>query len=355
MRSLLLTALCILSSTLGVEAGIVWLAKHYDFGLMKEAAGPKEGNVAFVNMGPDEVVVTDAKPSCGCTGVFFPDEPISPGDTAVISFVYNPKGRPGKFDKSIRVYIGENEVHRIGISGNVLGTPESLSLFYPVEAGSLRLSEPSVGGGEMTHGSTHTFFVNVYNQAPDSISPVVECSDPALTVSLSEPRLGPGDIASLSFFFNSRKVAETGDVEIPVTLRSDSESEDTLIIPFRIRVTPDFSRLSTEEVDRGPRCYVAPSTIDLGIVGAARHEFSFLIENQGKSPMRVIRISSPTGQPKIELDKKPDKIKAGKSATVHAGVDLSSVSPGPFRIPIEVSTDDPLHPARKISLVGIIE
>ncbi len=60
---------------------IVWLEKEYDFGLMKEEAGPKTGSVRLVNTGPEEAVITGARPSCGCTGVAYPDDPIAPGDT----------------------------------------------------------------------------------------------------------------------------------------------------------------------------------------------------------------------------------------------------------------------------------
>lgn len=72
---------------------IVWLEKEYDFGLMKEEAGPKTGSVRLVNTGPEEAVITGARPSCGCTGVAYPDDPIAPGDTVKFSFTYNPLGR----------------------------------------------------------------------------------------------------------------------------------------------------------------------------------------------------------------------------------------------------------------------
>lgn len=79
-------------------------------------------------------MITGARPSCGCTGVAYPDDPIAPGDTVKFSFTYNPLGRPGRFEKSIRVYIGDFDTATIRIRGNVLGTPESLSTLYPVEA-----------------------------------------------------------------------------------------------------------------------------------------------------------------------------------------------------------------------------
>ena len=126
---------------------IVWLEKEYDFGLMKEEAGPKTGSVRLVNTGPEEAVITGARPSCGCTGVAYPDDPIAPGDTVKFSFTYNPLGRPGRFEKSIRVYIGDFDMATIRIRGNVLGTPESLSTLYPVEAGPLRLFEKRMAAG----------------------------------------------------------------------------------------------------------------------------------------------------------------------------------------------------------------
>ena len=80
------------------------------------------GRVRFVNTGGEPVVITGARPGCGCTGVEYPHDPIEPGDTAVISFTYNPAGRPGAFEKSIRVYIGDNTTERVMIRGTVLGT-----------------------------------------------------------------------------------------------------------------------------------------------------------------------------------------------------------------------------------------
>lgn len=202
---------------------IVWLEKEYDFGLMKEEAGPKTGSVRLVNTGPEEAVITGARPSCGCTGVAYPDDPIAPGDTVKFSFTYNPLGRPGRFEKSIRVYIGDFDIATIRIRGNVLGTPESLSTLYPVEAGPLRLSEKRMAAGEVTYGKTRHFFLNGYNQTADTIRPSWVSDDPSLSVSSSSEAVGPGDIVTLSFYFNSRQRTEMGPLEIPVRIISDSK------------------------------------------------------------------------------------------------------------------------------------
>ncbi|MDE6027237.1 MAG: DUF1573 domain-containing protein, partial [Muribaculaceae bacterium] len=321
-----------------------------------EEDGPKKGSVKFLNTGPDPIAVSGARPSCGCTSVDFSDEPVAPGDTAVISFTYDPLGRPGKFDKSIRVYIGENDSYKIGIVGNVLGTPESLTQFYPYEVGPLRLSDLRLNAGEMTAGNSRNFFIRAYNQTLDSVSPAWVCSDPALTVSCSEKKIGPGDIAVFALFFNSGAVKEMGDTEIPITIIPDSADKNspTQQIDFVAKVTPDFSKWTPDQVNNGPRCYLIPDKLDVGILlGDGSKTLCTLIQNQGKSKMNVLRIVPKSDA--ISVKKKPSVIKPSKTEEVKLSIIPKKLPEGPFNIPVEILTDDPLHPIRILSIVGIKE
>lgn len=345
----------ITAGAVSASADIVWLEKTYDFGLMKEADGPKSGSVRFVNPGPDPVAVAGARPSCGCTSVDFSDEPVAPGDTATISFTYDPYGRPGKFDKSIRVYIGENDSYKIGIIGNVLGTPESLTQMYPYEVGPLRLSDLRINAGEMTSGNSRNFFIRAYNQTLDSITPEWKVENPALVVNCSEPKIGPGDIAVFALFFNSGEVSEMGDLSIPFTIYPDRNDKSTAQeVEFVAKVTPDFSKWTPEQVDNGPRCYLLPNKLDVGILtGDGSKAISFLIENQGKGKMNLFRIA--TKSEAVSLKRKPTQIKPSKAEEVKLSLLVKKLPEGPFNIPVEVITDDPLHPVSILSIVGIKE
>lgn len=337
------------------EAEIVWSRSTYDFGLMKEVAGPATGSVSFVNKGPGEVVITGARPSCGCTSVEYPEDPIAPGDSARISFTYDPTGRPGKFEKSIRVYIGENDTYRIGIKGNVLGTPESLQQFYPYASGDLRLSDTIISAGEMKYGAARNFFINAYNQSPDSISPKWSVSNPALRVSCSDKKMGPGDIVSFGLYFNAGDVKEMGEVEIPVVFSYDPEDgSQTQTVIFRANVTPDFSKFTPEQIDNGPRCYPIPERIDLGILmGGKQKEFCSIIHNQGKERLNVLRVT--VKDKAIKIKDKPSSIKPGKKGDLKFMIDVKALPAGPFNIPVDILSDDPLHPVRTVHVVGIKE
>ena len=57
----------------------------------------------FTNVGSEPLVITGVQASCGCTTPQWPKEPINPGESSVITAVYNSKGRPGSFNKAITI------------------------------------------------------------------------------------------------------------------------------------------------------------------------------------------------------------------------------------------------------------
>ena len=162
----------------------------------------------------------EARPTCGCTDASYPEEPVAPGDTAVIRFTYDPTGRPGRFDKSIKVRFQDGKRMSVKIRGNVLGTPESLEQFYPVDAGALRLSDSKVMAGTLEAGKTPSLFVNAYNTLNDSVTVAARCDEKSMKLKLSGNRIGPGDVVTLAMYFDTRAYGNYGPVSIPVTIIS---------------------------------------------------------------------------------------------------------------------------------------
>ncbi len=79
----------------------------------------------FKNTGKEPLILTNVKASCGCTTPQWPREPIMPGQEASIKAVYNSKGRPGNFNKSITVTSNDSEAPTqvLYISGMVKPAP----------------------------------------------------------------------------------------------------------------------------------------------------------------------------------------------------------------------------------------
>lgn len=74
----------------------------HDFGKIKEGIIATY-DFTFSNTGNQPLLLTDVRPSCGCTTPEWPKEPIQPGKTGTIRVKYNSAGRPGNFSKSITV------------------------------------------------------------------------------------------------------------------------------------------------------------------------------------------------------------------------------------------------------------
>jgi hypothetical protein len=81
---------------------ILWLDSAKDFGTIAE--GQKvDVSFRFRNTGSSPLVITQVRPSCGCTVADQPKEPIAPGAEGHISATFNSVGHPGVNHKTLFV------------------------------------------------------------------------------------------------------------------------------------------------------------------------------------------------------------------------------------------------------------
>jgi len=57
----------------------------------------------FKNVGKTDLIITDAKASCGCTVADYPKNPISPGGSGIIEVKFNSEGKKDFQNKSVTV------------------------------------------------------------------------------------------------------------------------------------------------------------------------------------------------------------------------------------------------------------
>lgn len=332
---------------------IEWLTTTYDFGAFKEIEGPRTGTVKGVNRGDSPAMINRVRLSCGCTSESHTEDLVQPGDTAFVSFTYNPIGRPGRFQKTVKVYTGtDNRITTITMRGTVIGAPETLQTTYPFEAGPLRLSETTVDLGKVRYGTSRHHFLTAYNQTADSVRPHWNNNHDNVDFAIAEPVVAPGDLSTFSIYLNTRDLTEMGPVEYEIPLYPDTGMDNPVSITVRAEIEPDTSRLTPEEVDNGPRCSLLPRVIDLGeLTGDQPVKFRFTVSNEGKSKMRVTRVNA--RDRRVVIKRIPVNINPGKSGEAEGTLSAGSLDEGAFRIPVEVYTDDPLHPVSVINVTGI--
>lgn len=74
----------------------------HDFGVIKQGS-KVEHNFKFTNTGSNDLIITNAKGSCGCTIPEYPKEAVKPGEAGEIKVSFNSDGKSGEQTKSVTI------------------------------------------------------------------------------------------------------------------------------------------------------------------------------------------------------------------------------------------------------------
>lgn len=100
---------------------MVFEAEEFNFGTIKQGESVTH-EFSFTNNGKDDLIITNAQGSCGCTVPQYPKEAIKKGATGTIKVTFNSAGKMGLQDKTVT------------ITSNAKNSPRILHLKGTVEA-----------------------------------------------------------------------------------------------------------------------------------------------------------------------------------------------------------------------------
>ena len=91
----------------------------YDLGKVKQNV-PATATFIVTNVGKEDLLIDEAKPTCGCTISDYTKSPIAPGKTGVIHATYN-AANLGHIDKTLTIkFNGVDDIKSIKLTGEVL-------------------------------------------------------------------------------------------------------------------------------------------------------------------------------------------------------------------------------------------
>ena len=351
----------VLASVAQPEA--TWLERSHDFGPLMEQDGKVTCHMRLTNTGTEPLIIVKAQAGCGCTAVTYPESPIQPGDTVAVGITYNPSGRPGQFTKQVLIFT--NTIPRRTIletSGNVIPTAATLDKQYPLSAGSLRISQPTLPLGEIIRGKNKTEFMSAYNASTDTILVSVTGGNDHLRPALVPDTVPPARVSALTVHYLSGKAPLWGlntDI-LTITCRPlrqpSTATAGTADVQVMAQVIESF-----EDLTEGQRHDAPVASVDCGerldfetIQATTTVTRSFTITNKGKDELMIRRLWVPDGEG-ITVTANRTEIKRGKSADVTVTVDTSRQQGDLLNVPLTVMTNDPVTPRLTIRLVGIIE
>ncbi len=110
MKKLVLTLVFTLLTIVAVMAGgksdLTFVTTTHDFGTIRADKGSVTAKYEFTNTGTEPITIINVtNGGCGCTKPEYPRKPIAPGKKGVIKITFNPAGRAGEFNRSVKVKV----------------------------------------------------------------------------------------------------------------------------------------------------------------------------------------------------------------------------------------------------------
>ncbi|MEL6195218.1 MAG: DUF1573 domain-containing protein [Bacteroidota bacterium] len=84
------------------RTNVDFVSEEYNFGQV-ESGDKVPHKFKFTNTGASDLVITNVKPSCGCTTPSYSTDPIAAGESGYIDVVFNSAGKTGVQNKTITV------------------------------------------------------------------------------------------------------------------------------------------------------------------------------------------------------------------------------------------------------------
>lgn len=105
------------------ETEMTFVTEKHDFGTIVQ--GDKVVyDFKFKNSGNSDLVITDAKGSCGCTVPEYPKDAIKPEESGVIKVSFNSTGKSGKQTKSVTLFCNIKEGKKVLHINSNIEVPE---------------------------------------------------------------------------------------------------------------------------------------------------------------------------------------------------------------------------------------
>jgi len=289
----------------------------HDFGQVPEAGGEISYTFEFTNTGKAPVIITDVKSSCGCTTPEWTKQPVLPGKVGTVKAIFDPKDRPGVFDKEITVSTSAEQV-KLKISGEVLPKTKGVADLYPRVIGALRLKSLNIPFANIYNTATPTDSLPVANIGSENLT-LTFGNVPAHVTLIARPQvLKPNEKGVIVCTYNASKKNDWGYVTDKVSLLLNGSAMKGNELTISASIDEDFSALSEAALANAPVAQFAQRSVELGSVKAGESkDFSISITNSGKSDLLLRKVVSSCDCIAFSANN-PKSVKAGQTAEVKA-------------------------------------
>lgn len=324
---------------------------EHDFGQINEEKGKVEIKFEFVNTGNQPLIIGNVKASCGCTTPSWSKDPVAPGNKGYITVVYNPLGRPGKFNKSVTINSNsQNDPVVLKIIGDVIPRPKTIEDNYPQKIGNLRLKEIKADFSAIKGNKPKTYVIPVTNTGNEPIDITFQNVPDYLSVIAEPQKVQPQGNGNIKFEIFPDKVKDWGyfGISFFIVLNRENNSNNRLFVSGVIE--EDFSNVDTS---KAPKVIVDNEVYEFkNVKKGTPVSHAFKIHNNGKSDLIIHKTKGNCSC--LSITSEDTVIKPNKTSTIQVVFDTNNLTAYQNKN-IQVICNDPKKSTFHLWIKGLVE
>ncbi|MBN2667905.1 MAG: DUF1573 domain-containing protein [Bacteroidales bacterium] len=319
---------------------IVFEQETHDFGTIQEIDGPQSYEFVFKNDGSSPLIVNNVTASCGCTTPEWTKAPIPKGGTGTIKVSFDPKNRPGPFNKSITVASNaSNNNVVLHIKGEVNERVKTVDDNYKYSIGDLKLKSNHVAMTKIASNSTKTEPIEFYNPTNKPISVSFDEIPKHITIDKIDFIVEPQKTQLVQVTYNGTLKKDFGFVSDRIMLIVNKERDPKNRITVSADIFEDFSTYTEKQLAEAPVIEFKENEFEFGTINQGdKKDFKFEFTNKGKTDLYIRKIKTSCGCTATKADS--EVIKPGQTSFIDVTFNSRGKS-GKQNKTITIITNDP--------------
>ncbi|MGZ2370855.1 DUF1573 domain-containing protein [Ancylomarina sp. YFZ004] len=288
-------------------------SKTHDFGTIKEETGKQVYSFEFVNKGTSPIIIQNVRSSCGCTSPNWSKAPVAPGQKGFIKATFDPKNRPGPFNKSITVTANTNpSISILRIKGAVTARVKTVQDSFPRLMAGLRMTSNHLPFTKVKNNEIKEATLEVYNDTDSFMTVAFRRMPTHLNIKLVPEKIAPKSRAKIVAVYDASKKRDWGFVTDYLDLLINGKFAPRNRLTISANITEDFARLSDKDLAKAPKLEFEEKVFNFGELSQGeKAEHTFIMKNTGKSDLLIRKTKASCGCTAISPQSKI--IKAGES------------------------------------------
>jgi len=327
----------------------------HDFGTIDENGGNAEVEFTFTNNSGRPINIVSVAPSCGCTTPGWTKETIEQGKKGFVKASFNPRGRPGYFNKTLTVNTNLNGSPVIlQIKGTVTNTEmENDVSRLTASNGSLKMRTREINFGKVfINRPSATQEMLLYNAGDKSIRIDSVLAPNYLKIDLPDS-VGVKQRVPMKVSYNAMLRNQYGFTADKIVLVTNDTETPRKTFPVFATVEEYFLPVASEDADKVPVLSIQTGSIDFGNfkMGSIVQK-SIKLRNTGKKELLIRYIQPNCSCVTVNTDKQKarpgDEIKitiSWKSEGKHGSQNKA----------ITIYSTDPVNPVQRVALTASID